>query len=199
MATRKLFKFYRSYYDVALELPKKERGEFLWAILQKQFEGIDPDLKGICKFAYISQKHSIDLQVKGWEDRTGEKLTPMQGGGIDPMQGPSIQEEVEEKVEEKVEVEEEEKVEGEVLAEQVRSLQTNLPKEEIDKFLDYWTEKNPGGKKMRYQMQKTFDPKRRLKKWEANYFQWKKEKSSAKKEKVNGLDILREINKANGI
>lgn len=84
-------------------------------------------------------------------------------------------------------------------AEQVRSLPTNLPKEEIDKFLDYWTEKNPGGKKMRYQMQKTFDPKRRLKKWEANYFEWKKEKSSAKKENPNGLDILREINKANGI
>ena len=32
------------------------------------------------KFAYVSQFHSIDTQVKGWEAKTGLKLTPTEGG-----------------------------------------------------------------------------------------------------------------------
>ncbi len=32
-------------------------------------------------------------------------------------------------------------------------------------FADYWTEHNPGGKKMRYEMEKIFDLPRRLATW----------------------------------
>ena len=119
MAERKLFKFYKSYYDVACELTDKDRLAFYDAIMQRQFLGIEPNLKGIAKLAYVSQKYNIDAQVKGWEDRTNEKLLdnqtnkdPMQGGVVGGIQGGGIQEEVEEK--EKVEVEEKEKVEVEV-------------------------------------------------------------------------------------
>ena len=51
-----------------------------------------------------------------------------------------------------------------------------FPNESIDileSFVDYWTESNIGGSKMRYEKQKTFDPKRRLKKWIANQKDWK--------------------------
>ena len=89
---RKAFNFYRSYYDVAKELSKKDREEFLMALLQKQFEGIEPKLEGMAKFAYLSQQHSIDSQVKGYEDKTKEKLTPIEGGSVGGIEGGSVQE-----------------------------------------------------------------------------------------------------------
>lgn len=102
---RKAFNFYRSYYDVAKELSKKDREEFLMAILQKQFEGIEPKLEGMAKFAYLSQQHSIDSQVKGYEDKTKEKLTPIEGGSVGGTEGGSVQEEEKGKEKEKGEVE----------------------------------------------------------------------------------------------
>lgn len=102
MSNRKLFKFYLSYYEVAKELPEKERLQYIWAILERQFEGIEPDLKGLAKLAYISQKHSIDAQVKGWEDKTGiELFNPMQGGVVAPKKAPLTEEKEKEKEEEK--------------------------------------------------------------------------------------------------
>jgi len=62
----------------------------------------------------------------------------------------------------------------EKFANKIRLLSTNLPKSEIEKFIDYWTEKNPNGKKMKFEKQKTFDPNLRLKRWESNYKEFKK-------------------------
>jgi len=62
----------------------------------------------------------------------------------------------------------------EKFANNIRLLSTNLPKSEIEKFIDYWTEKNPNGKKMKFEKQKTFDPNLRLKRWESNYKEFKK-------------------------
>ncbi|MGB0980003.1 MAG: hypothetical protein ACPGVV_11440, partial [Croceimicrobium sp.] len=85
----------------------------------------------------------------------------------------------------------------EFFAKQVRSLKSDLPKLEIDKFISYWTEKSPRGKKMRCEKEKTFDPKRRLETWERNYLSWQKEKSSAKKEKpLSDLEKLQMANQA---
>jgi len=38
----------------------------------------------------------------------------------------------------------------------------------IEEFIDYWTEANPQGKKMKFEMQKTFQINLRLKKWYSN-------------------------------
>lgn len=64
---RKAFNFYRSYYDILDELSDKEKLVFLNALFKKQFFNIEPDLKGMPRFAYLSQKHSIDKQVIGYE------------------------------------------------------------------------------------------------------------------------------------
>ena len=69
MEERLLFKFYKSYFDVASELDDKNRLAFYDALMNKEFFGINPNLKGMANFAYISQKHSIEAQVKGWEDK----------------------------------------------------------------------------------------------------------------------------------
>lgn len=78
---RKGFNFFRSYYDVFNELSDEDKLAFIEALLDKQFLGINPtDLKGLAKFAWISQVNSIDSQVKGYEDKTGVKLAPTVGG-----------------------------------------------------------------------------------------------------------------------
>lgn len=71
MAERKAFNFYKSYYDVAKELHPKEREQFLFAILQKQFDNVDPNfinMLPMAKFAYIGQQHSVNAQVVGFEN-----------------------------------------------------------------------------------------------------------------------------------
>ena len=42
----------------------------------------------------------------------------------------------------------------------------------IDDFCNYWTESNINGNKMKFEMQKTFDVKRRLNKWIKNQSEW---------------------------
>jgi hypothetical protein len=96
MSERKAVKFYRSYWEVAMELNDKDRLAFYDAVMLRQFTGEQTVLKGMANFAYISQKHSIDAQVKGFEDKTKTPLqAPMQGG----TQAPMVQEEEKEKEE----------------------------------------------------------------------------------------------------
>jgi uncharacterized phage protein (TIGR02220 family) len=89
---RKGFNFFRSYYDVFNELPEKDRLSFITALLNKQFLGEEPkDLKGMSKFAWISQQHSISEQVKGYETKTKTKLTPTIGGVDTPTEQVQVQ------------------------------------------------------------------------------------------------------------
>ena len=46
--------------------------------------------------------------------------------------------------------------------------------EQVENFISYWTESNKNGKKMKFEMQKTFDIKRRLIKWRDNNLEWSK-------------------------
>jgi hypothetical protein len=103
---RKGFNFYRSYWDVANELNDKDRLAFYDALLTRQFTGAEIELKGLVKFAYLSQKHSIDKQIKGYEDKTKNTLNypiedPTQGGKQGGYVDPSVQEKEKEKEKEK--------------------------------------------------------------------------------------------------
>lgn len=86
---RKAINFFRSYYDVAKELSDKDRLAFYDAILKKQFENIDSKLTGMANFAYVSQKHSITSQIKGYYDKTKDEnfspsIPPSVGGAAPP-------------------------------------------------------------------------------------------------------------------
>jgi hypothetical protein len=67
--SRKAFNFYRSYFDIANELPDKDRLAFYDALIAYQFTGVKPNLKGMALFAFLSQKHSIENQVVGYMAR----------------------------------------------------------------------------------------------------------------------------------
>ena len=91
---RKAFNFYRSYYDVGCELSDKDRLAFYDAIMTLQFKGEYTPLKGVSKFAFLSQKHSIDAQIKGYYDKTKDPMfAPCQGGIQGGIQGGWQQEE----------------------------------------------------------------------------------------------------------
>ena len=93
LTKRKAFNFFRSYYDVYNELSDKDKLAFMDALLDRQFLGVKPTgLKGIAKFAYISQTNSIDSQVKGYETKTKSKLvdsTEIEGANHTPTVGGS--------------------------------------------------------------------------------------------------------------
>jgi len=44
----------------------------------------------------------------------------------------------------------------------------DYPRETLKEFYNYWTECNPNGKKMRFEMEKVFDIKKRLARWAKN-------------------------------
>ena len=60
----------------------------------------------------------------------------------------------------------------EIFIKKVFEFEKEYDKETLDEFIDYWTEKNMSGTKMKYQMQKTFDVSRRLKRWVKNSKDW---------------------------
>jgi hypothetical protein len=89
LTKRKGFNFFRSYYDVYNELENdNDKVKFIDALLDRQFLGVKPtQLKGMSKFAYISQTNSIDSQVKGYEDKTGNTLLPLEEELVTPTEG----------------------------------------------------------------------------------------------------------------
>jgi hypothetical protein len=128
---RKAINFFRSYFEVAKELNDKDRLAFYDALLNKQFENIEPNLKGMANFAYISQKHSIDAQVKGYFDKTkDEQFSPNQPPSVGATQPPYLQEKGQEKEKEKVKEKEEVQVVSKKiqLREYVFISQSNLDK-----------------------------------------------------------------------
>lgn len=134
--SRKGFNFYRSYFDVAMELPDKDRLAFYDALAKRQFLGEEPTLTGMAKLAYISQKYVIDAQVKGWEDKTGTSLkvvekqevnTPCQGGCQGGTDGRYYAPSVQEKEKEKEEVKEKVNI-------NIVSSETKIKNEAFEKF-----------------------------------------------------------------
>jgi hypothetical protein len=106
MSNRKAFNFFRSYYEVANELTDKDRLAFYDALMLEQFTGRKSELKGMAKFAYISQQHSIESQINGFNQRLKRgdiSLEPL--SSLPPTAGstlpPKAQEEGEEEEEEK--------------------------------------------------------------------------------------------------
>jgi hypothetical protein len=69
----------------------------------------------------------------------------------------------------------------------------------LNDFIGYWTEHNPGGKKMRFEMQRVFDLRRRFGTWIKNNKNWNNEKKSSSNERierVNEVSNLKNISEA---
>jgi len=169
MSERKAVKFYRSYWEVAMELNDKDRLAFYDAVMLRQFTGQESALTGMAKFAYISQKHSIDAQVKGFEDKT---KIPLQGGTQGGKQAPSVQ--VKEKEKEEYTIEERKLK----FADTLKPFLELYGKDMLNDFYAYWTEHSPKAKKMRYEMERAWGIERRLATWNKNVQERNKSKET---------------------
>ena len=182
---RKAINFFRSYYDIAQELSDQDRLLFYDALLNKQFENKETNLTGMSKFAYLSQKHSIDAQIKGYYDKTkDEKFNPSGGGTVGGKIAPSVQEKEQEKEKEQVK----EQVQDIILFKKETKHKISIDERKDDfkfkvievmekeiiakgivkEFFEYWTELNPSGTKMKFEFQQTFEISRRLNTWIKN-------------------------------
>lgn len=109
---RKAFNFFNSYWQISKELSDKDRLAFYDALLYCEFTGDFSRLEkltGMAKFAYISQKHSIESQVKGYVDagkrwNTSELDNPILPPTVGGIVAPTVQEQVQEEVQEKGQV-----------------------------------------------------------------------------------------------
>ena len=203
MNEKKAFKFYRSYYEVAKELPEGEREKYLMAVLEKQFEDNEPKLEGMARFAYISQKHSIERQCKGYNDsklsdtpQKGPQAPPQggppEGGGQGPPKGPR-QEGIRNKDKggrnkEKGERQKTIMARKETFRDTVKSFSEQYPREMLKEFYEYWTEKNQSGVKMRFEKEKTFEVSKRLARWAANQKVMKRDTNQKTDKSYDRLD-----------
>jgi len=67
----------------------------------------------------------------------------------------------------------------EILKEKRKQFSEN--KNEIEKFINYWSEKNISGKKMKYQLEKTFQIELRLDRWFSNSEKFNQNKNNSEK------------------
>jgi len=188
---RKAINFFRSYYDIAQELNDQDRLLFYDALLNKQFENKETNLTGMSKFAYLSQKHSIDSQIQGYYDKTkDEKFNPSVGGTVGGTIAPSLQEKEQEKEKEQVK----EQVQDIILLKKetkpkisidqrknnfkLKVIEVmekeNIEKEIVKEFYEYWSELNPAGTKMQFEFKQTFEISRRLNYWIKNNIKFNK-------------------------
>lgn len=195
LTKRKGFNFFRSYYDVYNELETDaDKVAFIDALLDRQFLGIKPtNLKGMAKFAYISQTNSIDSQVKGYEDKTKTTLHPTQGGTIGGYVTPT--EQVEEKEKEKVQVKNNNIDERKLkFASTLKPFVDIYGKELIREFYNYWTEPNKSNTKFKQELEKTWSLERRLDTWAKNDNNFNKNKNG--KSNITETDEFKNIAKA---
>lgn len=59
----------------------------------------------------------------------------------------------------------------------------NISDAQINNFIYYWTESNANGRRLKFEMQKTFDIKRRLVKWRDNNIEWGKPNTKTNQER----------------
>lgn len=179
---RTAFNFYKSYYKTSLLLDAENRAEFLDCILHYQFTGElkEPKLP-FSSLAFNGQVHSLQKQVNGYIKGKSTYPTgnPTKGDGkaSDKGKGKEVQVQVQEEVQEK-EKEENNKpptakqksfkslTEEEFKHSLVPFVQ-QFGKKTVREFFDYWTEKSPSGQ-MKFQLNKTWDSKKRLTTWKSN-------------------------------
>ena len=62
--SRKSFSFFRSYYEAARDLSKKERAEFYEAIIEYSFTGKEPEVKGVVSICWKLVKPTLEKSMQ---------------------------------------------------------------------------------------------------------------------------------------
>jgi hypothetical protein len=180
------FKFYKSYYEIAKEIENdKDKIDYLMAICEYQFTGIEPELKGMAKFAFLSQKHSLNKQVEGFEFATDPIRIPPKDtpegypDSIPLIQVPTTIDNSKDIIKNK-----EYKKENNIQERKLKFADTLKPflqtygKDLLNDFYNYWTEPNHSNTKMKFELNKTWSIEGRLRTWAKNDKNFNKDKQT---------------------
>lgn len=169
---RHIFTFYRSYYELAKEIPQEIRGQFYEALVEYQFTGKEPVFNGVLKLAWAGAKYAADKQVNGFKTyiNKGNQHDPIGDptgvGGGDPSGKSKSKDKNKGKDNSKNNIEERKLK----FAETLKPFVDTYGKEMIKDFYLYWTEPNKSNTKFRQELQKTWSAERRLINWNKNNF-----------------------------
>ena len=175
---RDAFTFYRSYYELAKEIPQNLRGQFYEALVEYQFTGKEPKLKGVLKLAWAGAKYAADKQVKGFVSylEKGNQYNPDDQPNDDPKGDPSGVPNGDPSGKYKSKGKDKDNKKNNIDERKLKFAETLKPfietygKEMIKDFYLYWTEPNKSNTMFRQELQRTWSAERRLFMWNKNNF-----------------------------
>lgn len=171
------FLLYKSFYDPIKELSIEDKGHLLDAIFKYQIEGIEPMNTSRIYMPFMFFKNQFRLDDAKYQkivernklngSKGGRPRNPKQPKKPSGLSGnPKNPSEPKKPDNEKDNVNEKEKE----FKELVFYFSNQYPLKTLNDFFDYWSEWNKSKTKMKFQMQKTWDLNRRLKRWVSNDF-----------------------------
>jgi hypothetical protein len=176
--------FYRSFYEAIKHLPSETQAEIYNAIFSYGLDFVEPELKGISLTIWTLIKPQLDANIKRFENGKKPKFKQSES----KVEAKDKQDESEtltnnnnnnnnnvnnnknvllkKETKNKKSLEERKKDFQCLLVDEMR--EQNLDKNIVKEFYEYWVEPNQSKSKMRYEMEKVFDIKRRLNTWIKN-------------------------------
>ena len=167
---------------------KLKKGEMITSLkkLQKQFGWGNSRLKTFLKLLkddeminYKSNTQLTLITISNYKDLQG-KQTANKSQPTHKQPTNNLQPNTNKKNKEEIKKNKENNFINQVLAEGLKTTPMIAP-DVIDAFCNYWTERNMSGRKMKFEMAKTFDIKRRLSTWIRNKKEWSFEDKEEKK------------------
>lgn len=177
------FIFYRSFYESIKELPRDIQGDVLTAIMEYGLNGETTDnLKPVAKAIFSLIKPQLDANNKRFENgKKGGKPKQNETENKPNHNQTETKAEPKEKdnVKEKVKVNDKDSIEIRKanFKTQVLEFKNDFDVNLLKEFFEYWSESKPGGTKMRYEMEKTFEIELRLQRWKLNQSKFSKQEN----------------------
>lgn len=185
--------FYRSFYDAIKTLPAVNQIEVYNAIFEYSFNFVEVELQGLSNTIFMLIKPQLMANNKRFEN--GKKAKQKQNiskteakqkqsrSKIKANNNNNVNVNVNENVNENLfyvasATNNNIEVRKKIFYESLIPYLNIYPKEMIRKFFDYWVEPNKSKTKMRFEMQKTWEPKLRLSNWANNNIDFNSDKKS---------------------
>jgi len=169
---RQSFVFYRSFFEAIKFLPKENKADVFDAICEFALNQNEIELEVIPKAMFTLIKPQLEANIRRYENgkkgaKAMQEKSKAKANRNQTETKPKPNVNVNDNVNVNVNVEERKNKFFDTIK-NINDEARILSQEELKKFGDYWVEKNPKGRKMRFEKEKVFDISRRLKTWSNN-------------------------------
>ena len=183
---RESFVFYRSFFEAIEEVEAEHQLPIYRGIAMYALDKKEPELTGFAKVLWKLIKPQIDANwvrfengCKGGEhgskggapmgNKNAEKKQPQNNPKTTPNVNVNVNDNKESTNVPKKNFSLSIEKRKENFLEEIRLNASDYPPEMLNQFFAYWTEKKQNGKKMRFEMEKTWETKKRLARWRREY------------------------------